>query len=262
MSTKICPIDSVEMIYQFSSRILSKYDVAFFQCPACRLLQTEDPYWLNEAYVQAYNDTDTGLASRNVLNRLRLEPVLNLLYKCQGSFLDIGGGYGLFARLMRDIGINFFTTDRYCESIFARQFAPSNDFTATALFSFEVFEHLPDPVTFLKENFSKYACKTIFFTTETYTSEIPDIEWPYYGFSHGQHITFYHPDSLRCLAASLGCTYTHLFSDIHLISERPLSLLEKGILTNRALILPYALLTRALRWNKSFTQSDSIQTQI
>lgn len=249
------------MVYQFSARILSKYDVAFFQCPGCRLLQTEEPYWLDESYVQAYNDTDTGLVSRNLLNRVRLEPILNLLFSCKGSFLDVGGGYGLFARLMRDIGINFFTIDRYCPNIFACQFAPPADFTATALFSLEVFEHLPDPAAFLKENFSKYSCKTIFFTTETYSLTIPDIKWRYYGLSHGQHITFYHPDSLRRLAESLGCIYTHLFSDIHLISERPLTFLERGILTNRALVLAYALLTRVIRWNKSLTQSDSIQTR-
>lgn len=241
--------------------MFKKHQVSFFQCPQCSLLQTEDPYWLDEAYAQAYTRSDTGLAARTLMNRFRMEPILNLLFGCKGAFLDVGGGYGLFTRLIRDIGINCFTTDKYCKNVFAPQFEPSSDFTATALFSFEVFEHLPDPKAFLEEVFSRYKCKTIFFSTETFSSSPPGLDWPYYGFFHSQHITFYHPKSLEHLAESLGCCYTHLFSDLHLISERPLTFRQKLISTNRALLLLYALWVRCIRWNKSFTYTDSLANQ-
>jgi len=257
MSNKVCPIDSVEMEYKFSARMLSKHDVAFFQCPCCSLLQTEEPYWLKDAYVQAYTDMDTGLAARNFFNRFRVEPVLNLLFKCQGEYLDVGGGYGLFTRLMRDIGISCFSTDKYCENFFARTFNPRPNFKATALFAFEVFEHLPDPVTFLVDNFSKYHCKTIIFSTETLPEHMPSKEWPYYGFPHGQHITFYSSDSLRQLAAHFGCTYLHLFSDFHFISDRNVTFIERLILRSRPLFLLYAALVRIKRWRLSFTHSDA-----
>jgi len=37
----------------FSSVILNKYEVDFFKCLETGFVQTEDPYWLEEAYSSA-----------------------------------------------------------------------------------------------------------------------------------------------------------------------------------------------------------------
>ena len=64
-------------------------------------------------------------------------------------FLDYGGGYGLFVRMMRDRGFDFYRQDIHCENILADQFdlmdlpAGSKFAMLTAI---EVFEHLQDPV--------------------------------------------------------------------------------------------------------------------
>ena len=50
----------------FTARVLDKYEVGYHECPTCRLVQTEDPYWLPEAYEKSINTTDTGLVSRNL----------------------------------------------------------------------------------------------------------------------------------------------------------------------------------------------------
>jgi hypothetical protein len=40
--------------------------------------------------------------------------------KKNGTFVDIGGGYGLLTRLMRDRGFDFYWKDPHCENIFAK----------------------------------------------------------------------------------------------------------------------------------------------
>ena len=51
---------------QFQAEILNKYIVSYYLCPNCSFLQTENPYWLEEAYLQPINDSDTGIMYRNL----------------------------------------------------------------------------------------------------------------------------------------------------------------------------------------------------
>lgn len=258
MSTKICPIDNHPMKYVFTSKVLSKYDVSYFQCSHCQLLQTEKTYWLEEAYGSAYSITDTGVLARCLHNRRRLEPILELLFKCNGLFVDVGGGSGVLARLMRDIGIDFYTSDKYSENIFARSFDAPSPCTASALTAFEILEHLEDPREFLADIFELYSCDTLIFSTTTF-SQVPPLSWPYYDFPNGQHISFYHKSSLEQLAESVGCYYLHLFSDIHLISNLRLGFLKKKMIQSRELLVVFALLTRLRRFRESFTTCDSLE---
>src|SRR5207248_11610683 len=108
---KICPVTEKQMRPVFSEKILGKYNVIYYYSEESGILQTEKPYWLDEAYQDAIPDMDTGLVGRNLSNRRILEPLLHRLHKKDAKFLDIGGGYGLLARLMRDIGFDFYTFD-------------------------------------------------------------------------------------------------------------------------------------------------------
>ena len=38
--------------FVFSNKVLGKYDVAYYKCSNCESLQTETPYWLDEAYAE------------------------------------------------------------------------------------------------------------------------------------------------------------------------------------------------------------------
>ena len=51
--------DSTRRVH--SATILGKYRVDYLQCESCELLQTEDPYWLDEAYQHPINVVDTGI---------------------------------------------------------------------------------------------------------------------------------------------------------------------------------------------------------
>src|SRR6218665_1205619 len=99
MECKICNSTAREV---FQEQILYKYNVKYYQCPSCEFLFTEDPYWLQEAYAESINLTDTGLVERNLRAARITTFVISAFFDTKAIFLDYGGGYGLFTRLMRD----------------------------------------------------------------------------------------------------------------------------------------------------------------
>jgi hypothetical protein len=252
---QLCPISKTPMKEVFEETVLSKYDIKYFYSEMSGILQTETPYWLDEAYQDAIADTDTGLVSRNIINTIRLSPILRRLFKPTAKFLDVGGGYGMLARLMRDVGFNFYTSDKHCKNIFAKTFEPGKKFQADAIVAFEVFEHIDNPQEFLREKFQEFSCKTIIFSTLTFNGSIPDKDWWYYAFSTGQHITFYQPRTLSLLAEGFGCKYHQLSPTLHMITDQKLGLFSK-VLLNRYLILLYGLFSCVLGLRKSKTTED------
>lgn len=229
------------MTYAFSNSILGKYKVQYYFCEECGFLKTEQPYWLDEAYQDAIADTDIGLVSRNIGNSQTLVVVLQLIFGGWGKFLDVAGGYGLLARRLRDYGIDCYTTDTYCQNIFAKHFEPDDNFIADALFAFEVMEHIENPYQFLHETFQTYGCKTLFFSTATFQTTIPDKNWWYYTPETGQHISFYQPRTLVYLAQKLLCEYHQIVPGLHLITDRPIPSWHKQILNNKYLNRLYSI---------------------
>jgi hypothetical protein len=53
----------------FRHTVLRKYDVQYFQCGGCGFLQTETPYWLDEAYSSAIVTADTGICFLAAVSR-------------------------------------------------------------------------------------------------------------------------------------------------------------------------------------------------
>ena len=234
----------------FRHEVLSKYEIDYFLCPHCGLIQTEEPYWLTEAYESAISVLDTGILHRNIRIRRYLEPLIELLGLGRGRFADIGGGYGTLTRLMRDIGYNFSTYDPYCENIFAKNFEVQPQATYDALLAFEVIEHLTDPVAFLKDSFSKFSTKTIFLSTNTY-QDVPEKTWWYYSFESGQHVSLYQKKTLSILAEKNGCHLYSLSDSIHIITDKKFSSLRLLLIRNKLFFWIYALITRATRLNKT-----------
>jgi len=197
------------------ARLLGKYSVKYFLCPSCGFVQTETPYWLDEAYSDAILDADIGLPSRNVWLSGKVPVILSLcLPRCE-SFLDYGGGYGIFVRLMRDAGFPFEWFDKYCENLFAKGFEKSKD-TYDLVTAFELVEHLPNPLEEFREILS--CGENFLFMTELLPDPPPKVsDWWYYGTYGGQHIAFYTPKSLQYIAENfqrhyVGCGNLHLFS--------------------------------------------------
>lgn len=218
-----CPITGEKMERLFTRRILGKYDVDYFISPGSRIIKTEKPYWLGEAYARAIADTDIGLVFRNIRNRDKVVTALELLGLADRKFIDVAGGYGLLTRLMRDAGFDFHTTDPYCENIFARLHEPEEGMRAAALTAFEVMEHVEDPVQFINGIFDKYGTKTLLFSTLNYGAAVPPADWWYWTFHTGQHITFYNTKTLNMLAERLGCRHFSFDREFHVITDLPLT---------------------------------------
>ena len=208
----------------FNCLVLTKHDVDYFQCESCNFIQTESPYWLDEAYSSAITSLDIGLTSRNVLNAPLLETLIKTFYSSTGQFLDYGGGYGMLVRMMRDKGFNFYRQDMYCENIFSKHFDVDNLIELNHSFelvtAFEVFEHLVEPVNEL--NIMLEYSSDIFFSTTLYPKDTDLQKWWYLIPETGQHIALYSIKTLQFMASKSSLNYYH-HGDYHLFTKKKLS---------------------------------------
>lgn len=220
MNCKICNSKSE---LAFKEKILNMYDVSFYKCKNCGYLFSEEPYWLDEAYKNAITYSDTGIIMRNRQFSKITSVIIDLYFNRQNKFIDYAGGYGLFTRMMRDIGFDFYWTDKYCENLFAKGF--ENKESGVNLYelltAFEVFEHLVNPVEEL-EKMLGYG-KNILFSTELLPDPVPDTKsWWYYNFIHGQHISFYSYESLSLLGKKFNLNF-YSMKGIHIYTEKKLN---------------------------------------
>jgi len=85
--------------------------------------------------------------------------------------LDYAGGYGVFVRLMRDIGFDFYWQDKYTENLFVRGFEYDEKKRFDFLTSFKSFEHFDQPLQEI-ENMLSFS-DNILFSTLLYGKNIP-----------------------------------------------------------------------------------------
>ena len=107
----------------WNQSVLNKYDVAYFECDSCGSLQTEPPYWLDEAYAINGTGADSGACQRSVDTALAMSTILEVLeFPRDGKCLDYGAGVGLYSRMMRDRGWLYFAYDRYSTPFYMDKF--------------------------------------------------------------------------------------------------------------------------------------------
>lgn len=202
----------------FNATILKKYKINYFQCKICQFVQTENPYWLSEAYTESINISDTGYMVRNLNYWKRVKPILYILFKNKGKYIDYASGYGVFVRLMRDSGFDFYWSDKYTKNILALGFDSQNvTEKVNAVTLFEVFEHFENPILEI-ENLLTLS-NNIIFSTETYPNPLPKPEdWWYYGLEHGQHISIYSKDTFKYISNKFDLYYYN-FGSLHILSK-------------------------------------------
>ncbi len=250
MNCKICSMTSKEV---FEQKILRKYKIKYFQCSECGFVFTEEPFWLKEAYDSPINVSDTGLLERNYFFAKKTSSLLLSFFDSKKKFLDYAGGFGVFTRLMRDKGLDFFWYDPFCKNLFAQGFEHKTQENKSyeLLTAFESFEHFNNP----KEEVERMLNLTdnILFSTHLIASPIPEPgNWWYYSFEGGQHIAFYTNKSLHKLAETFNLNY-YSYGGLHLFSKKKLSQLNLHLV---ALLEKYGLIRIIKPGLKSRTQDD------
>ena len=248
----ICKICNSTSVPQFKSTVLNKFEVQYFKCYQCDFLFTEDPNWLKEAYSSAINITDTGILDRNLRFSKTVSVLIYFLFNKDGKFVDYAGGYGIFTRLMRDIGFDFYWQDLHCDNLLTRgfEYKPELYKDIELLTAFEVFEHLVNPMEEIETMLS--ISKNIVFSTVLLPDQVPKPEdWWYYGFEHGQHISFYSLKTLKYIAAKFNLNF-HTATGLHILTNKKINLrLFKQILklSNYGLSLFVRKNMKSRTWN-------------
>jgi hypothetical protein len=218
MNCKVC---NAEASFFYKGKVLNKYEIDYFKCNTCGFIQTEKPHWLNEAYADAIADLDIGLVSRNIELSIVTEKIISGFFDKAKYFLDYGGGYGMFVRLMRDKGFEFYRYDTHCENIFAKYFDVSDIESKKfdLITAFEVFEHLEDPNNEVRKMFD-FAPSILFSTLLAPSSAEEFGKWWYRAPLSGQHISFYTKESLKFMARKNNKKlYTNSFN-LHLFTDK------------------------------------------
>jgi hypothetical protein len=214
----------------FNQKVLNKYNVNYFKCNKCEYLFTEEPFWLEEAYSRPINISDTGLLNRNIVFSQILSILIYFNFNKNALFLDYAGGYGVFTRLMRDVGFDFYWYDVYTQNLFANGF--EIDIETNPKFelitAFEVFEHLENPKAELEKMLQ--LSNTVILSTELIPEQmlIPK-KWWYYGFEHGQHISFYSSKTFKYLADIFNLKFYNI-KGFPMLTEKELNLSKLTLL--------------------------------
>jgi hypothetical protein len=224
--------------------------ISYYECGTCGYIQTEIPYWLDEAYSSAINDSDTGILARN---QGCMERVLITLWMLGGKHQrvkDVAGGYGVLVRMLRDAGVDARWSDKYADNLLARGFEDDGQpaFLAT---SFESFEHFVHPMDELRAFLASSGALLI--STELAPEPTPQPQdWWYYGLDHGQHVGFYRRRTLEWMAAQMGMRLLSDGSAFHLFTRANIS----EYLWNQLLKRRKRFLKMARKGLKSRTWSD------
>ncbi|MEL6064059.1 MULTISPECIES: class I SAM-dependent methyltransferase [unclassified Methylobacterium] len=217
--------------------VLSKHYVSYYRCENCLSCQTEEPYWLPEAYKSSAINLDVGMCQRTLNCVLQTSLFLSeVAFGHDELCIDFGGHIGLFTRMMRDRGFNFISYDKFSQPIYSGTFS-ANDLSELTRLNpslvtvYEVLEHLPNPAVDLNEIFS-LSSKYIISSTEIYESQGKD--WWYFVPDGGQHVFFYSLKALALVAEKYGFVLrsfgsTHIFiakAEIAVLAARGINIDE------------------------------------
>jgi hypothetical protein len=227
--------------------IMGKYPVEYFRCRDCHFIQTETPYWLEEAYGAAIVPTDVGLIARNERLARIADRLLRFTFPHAMKCLDYGGGYGVFTRMMRDRGHHFFHRDPHCENLFAAGFEADLQRDRFELATaFEVFEHFVRPHDDLQQ--LDTLADHWLVSTEVVPEPAPrPDQWWYYVLDGGQHVSLWSRRALQCVASHYGR---------QLISHRGLHLFARSKVNT--FVATQLLRDRSSRWLDRFRRRRSL----
>lgn len=187
-----------------SQMFLSKYTAQYYQCQNCFYLFVDPVTWLDEAYKLDTTLVDTGRYLRN--NTIK-DFILRHLPQTT-TILDYGSGYELL--LKRALGLTKIKVHGYDKYIPTLNDNSLLEQKYDLIVAAEVFEHLMDPLDFLK--WAMNHCSTLLLTTtvmdlKTYPNDA------YYSRPYGQHIGFFTAPTLEWVRKTLNVKVQHTVVD-------------------------------------------------
>ena len=255
-----CKICQGETSLFYTTQVLQKYSADYYTCNHCGFIQTSEPVWLKEAYNSAITNLDIGLIDRNLYLREHIPKIIDNCFPKAKIMIDYGGGYGLFVRLMRDMGYNFFRQDIYCENIFSNYFdvSDTNYKSFDLLTAFEVFEHFNHPMGEIEKMF-QYS-EHIIFTTQLIPDKLEDFKnWWYVSPLTGQHIAFYSLKSLEFIAKKFNKNLYSNGSNLHIFTtQKTEPTLVKTLFQPKKKSLIKRIKLKLIGTNNSITQRPSL----
>ena len=206
---------------EFTLTVLGRHEVDYQKCERCGSLQTEAPYWLEEAYEEgAVHERDTGMVMRNLDKQAVVVTCSRVLgLPRRPRVLDFGGGTGLLCRLLRDVGMDAWVYDPLGGHELSQGFALDHleghfDLVCT----FEVLEHQVEPTAALRD--LSHLADALIVGTEPYVGQAED--WWYLMPPVGQHVFFCSPRGFEWAAREIGMHHLDLGKH-HLFTRVPLS---------------------------------------
>lgn len=219
MQKETCKICNGEAKLFLTAPIFKEQEeINYFKCTDCGFIQTQEPTWLEKSYSDVITKSDIGLIWRNIFFSGYVETFLLSNYTEVKECMDYGGGYGVFVRIMRDKGFNFYWHDIYCKNMFAEGFEGSLTRNYNLITAFEVVEHLPNP----HETISKLLkqCDVLVFSTEL-NDDVKDFKnWWYRDELAGQHISFFSKNSIKQICKQYEVNYYSLSNVLHVFSKK------------------------------------------
>ncbi len=211
----------------FYPRGLVGVPVLYLKCDGCGFVFTHffddftDEQWRRFVYNEEYAEVDPAfLGLRPALNARLIEAYLCGRRRARVVGLDFGGGNGATVSLLRNKGWTYDAFDPFgLNDVKAERIGKYNLCSA-----FEVFEHLPDPVSSLKSILDKATPGrlTIIITTLVHDGVITDdlrLAW-WYAAPRNGHVSLFSHAALRALAGRFG---------LQLTSSKGTHLLTRGL---------------------------------
>lgn len=218
----LCPVCGGDAVFFDQAVVLQGFDARFYWCSEDCCIFTPEPSWLDRSYEGALSMSDVGAVARSKDLSELTGILLSTLFKKNLRCLDYGAGYGLFVRMMRDLGYDFSYWDPIGPNIFANGFSLESptDETFSCVTAFEVIEHLLAPVSDLAAVTA--ASDLVVLSTSIVPDSLPRLdEWWYYSLETGQHVTLWRPAGIKRLAKELGF-HSISIGSLHVFSRRRL----------------------------------------
>jgi hypothetical protein len=226
LQCRLCNCKNMDFVYTL--QIINKYNADYYKCPNCGYFQINNPFWLDECYSSTpIANIDDGILFRNIIMNRLISTIL-YFYDRKGCCLDIGGGYGILVRLLRDIGFESYWKDPYSKNLFAKNFEYDEEKKINSLIAIEVLEHLTNPIEFIKKYFND-DINLFFISTKLYKNKNPSMNWEYLALKSGQHIGFLNNKSLNYISKQLNM-YCYSIDDLHVFSKSKISKIKFSLI--------------------------------